>query len=140
MAKFLNRERVLAQIAKIPAVQKAKVQARGDIENRYLAGKVEAAAPVGTDLEKQPGALRESVHAEPGKRQLAWRVVIDARDAKGSFIAKHVEFGHMAKDGGHVPPVPFAHPTLRVEMPGIHRRMAKAGLEGAREAAPDLVK
>lgn len=138
MATWRNRGRIEAQLLRIPAAQKARVQAQGDIEARGLANAVRRAAPVGHDLEKHPGELRDSVHPDKGKRELSWRVVIDAADAKGRFIARHVEFGHMDARGGHVPPVPFAYPTLRVEMPAIRRRLARAGREGAIAAAPTL--
>lgn len=139
MARLLNRGRVAEQLARIPDSMKRVVQQQGDIEARYLANAVRAAAPVGTDLEHHPGELRDSVHVEAGKRALSWRVVIDAKDERGHCYARHVEFGHMAKGGVHVAPVPFAYPTKRIEWPGMKKRLKRAGREGARLAAPELM-
>lgn len=135
MAKWQNREKALAFLKRLPAVMKAEVQAQGDIEVKNLAEAIARAAPV-SDLDPHPGALRESVEGVRDTRQeLKWRVNVTARDAKGRFIAKHVEFGHMAKDGTHVPAVPFAYPTARAAASGIKRRLSAAGRRGAKKAA-----
>lgn len=138
--RFRNRDAVIAKLKALAPAMIARVQAQGDIEIRTLANAVKAAAPVGTNLERHPGELRDSVHSVRDARPLKWRVVIDAKDLKGRFIARPVEFGHRARNGVHVPPVAFAYPTVRVQAPGIRRRMAKAARDGARAAVGDLLK
>lgn len=141
MGRFRNRDEAIAALKRIPAEMTAELQVQGDTEAAGLAAAIKAAAPVGTDLEHQPGALREATSWDRDtKRPLKWHVRNTARDAKGRFIAKSVEFGHLAADGSHVPPVPFAYPTKRSRARGIKNRMAAAGRRGAKKAAPLYVK
>lgn len=139
--RFANRDKAIAALKAVPAAMKREVQVQGDTEVTGLANAVRDAAPVGSDLEHTPGALRDSVHGvRDTKQELKWRVIVDAKDEKGRGIAKHVEFGHLSRDGGHVPPVPFAYPTKRAMARGIRNRLAAAGRRGAKIAAPDYVK
>lgn len=136
MARFRNRDRVLAALKRVPAVIKAAVQEQGDKEVQGLAEAVQRAAPVGSALEAHPGDLKASIRGERDPRQeLKWRVVIDPKDEQGKPYAAHVEFGHRARNGEHVPPVPFAFPTKRAMAPGIRRRMSKAGRQAAKKYA-----
>jgi hypothetical protein len=137
MARFRNREAYEAALKRIPASMKAAVQAQGDKEIDGLANAVRRAAPVGGAGDPHPGAIRDSVHVEK-PAPLHWRVVIDAKDLKGRFVAKSVEFGHLAANGAHVPPVPFAYPTQRAQAPGARRRMHAAARKAAKAAAPFL--
>jgi hypothetical protein len=139
--RFRNKEKVLAALKRIPAAMKAEVQEQGDKEAAGLAAAVQRAAPATSDLEKHPGELRESVRwSRDDKRELAWRVTVDPKDEHGHGYAKSVEFGHLAKDGAHVAPAPFAYPTKRAMRRGIRSRMAAAGRRGVKKAAPDYVR
>lgn len=100
---------------------------------------VRAIAPV-SGLTPNPGDLRESVHKESGRGELAVRVVEDATDGKGNFIAPHVEYGHAAKDGSHVAALPHFWPSynrLKKRRKGQFSRACSAAIKaGAAAATP----
>lgn len=93
-----------------------------------------------SDLDPHPGALRASAHKEPGPTKLAVKVVVDARDARGRFYAKHVEHGHKAKDGSHVAAKPAFYPTVRLEKKRIRREAYAAVNRAAKRAAAEAGK
>lgn len=135
MASWRNRAKVADVLTRLPPEIKKALASQLDTEARGLVEAIKRAAPVGNDLEKTRGALRDSVHSYPGKRELSVRIIADAKDAKGEFIGEHVEFGHMAKGGGHVPPVPFFFPTYRARKAGIKSRLRKAAMDAAKRVA-----
>lgn len=128
---------------------KAAAKVQLDQEADALVAAIKANAPTGGDLERQPGELRESVHAQDAQRalrsggvrtELMKSVVADAKDAKGNFIGPHVEFGHMAEGGGHVAAVPFFFSTWRVRKAGMKRRMAAAQRRAIKSVVGDMLK
>lgn len=121
---------------KIAAIPPAVVQvARPGVERAgdRLVKRIKSIAPV-SDLEPNPGELRDSVHRERGDHDLAVVVVEDARDDKGRFIPKHVEHGHKAADGTHVPPVPHFWPSYRVEKRAMRSQVGRAMTRAAKKA------
>lgn len=102
---------------------------------RGVARLVATAKLAAPDNELTPAAvLRASIHAEPGATPIERRVIVDARDEKGQYIAKHVEFGHLAADGSHVAARPFFWPAYRVTrkyIRGVVQRGIRAGVKGA---------
>lgn len=117
-----NLERVKRMLARWPARVKDRLDKRLQKEAADLAAAVQRAAPV-DETSDDPGALRDSVHVERGKRELSYFVVVDAKDEQGRPFAKNVETGHRAQDGSHVPARPFAYPTYRARKPGMRRRI-----------------
>ncbi len=90
-----------------------------------LVGLIKAAAPV-SELEGHPGELRDSVHKAEGHHALQVLVVEDAGLDRGDPYAAHVEYGHKAKNGAHVPAVPFFWPSVRVARRKLQNRIAAA--------------
>jgi len=132
--KMLGLDKVKARLAALPIRVQVAVGSQVAKEVEDLTEAIKANAPVGTDLEKQPGQLRDSVHFYPNRdRPLSYYVIADAKDDKGEFIAPHVEHGHKARDGSHVPRVPFFFPTYRARKKGMKRRISAA----ARKSATD---
>lgn len=137
-AKMLNLQRVLARFAKLPQQLKVDVGSQLAKEVEDLTEAIQRAAPVGHDLEKTPGELRDSVHFYPTPdRPLSYRILADARDAKGDFIGAHVEQGHKAPDGSHVPRQPFFFPTYRARKRGMRRRLSAAGRKSVKAQFPE---
>lgn len=141
MASWSGGERVKAILARLPTAVKEAVDRQLATEAKELAEAIKRAAPVGDELEKTPGQLRDSVHAyKADGRELTYRVLADAKDAKGNFIGPHVEFGHLARDGSHVPPSSFFFPTYRARKKAMKRRINKAGRDAIKAVAGDLAK
>jgi hypothetical protein len=88
-----------------------------------------------SDLDKHPGALRESAHKEAGPTDIGAKVTVDAKDERGRYYAKHVEHGHKARDGSHVAAKPAFYPTVRLEKARIRREARAALTDAARRAA-----
>lgn len=133
--KMLNKAKVLARLARIPDRMKVDVGSQLATEVEDLTEAIKANAPVGHDLEKSPGELRDSVHFYPNPdRPLSYRVIADAKDEKGSYIGAHVEHGHKAPDGSHVPRVPFFFTTWRARKRPMRRRMLAVGRKSAKQA------
>jgi hypothetical protein len=134
-AKMLNREKVLAKLRRIPQRVQTAVGSQLAKEVEDLTEAIQRAAPVGTDEEKTPGELRDSVHFYPTPdRPLSYRVLADAKDAKGDFIGSHVEAGHRAEDGTHVAARPFFFPTYRARKKPMRRRLTSAASKAAKTA------
>jgi hypothetical protein len=150
MATWRGKQRVLTILRRLPPALKAAAEgALDEFTEGELVPALQRACPVGDDLEDTPGQLRDSVHAYAGHRALRSggvraeglkTVVADAKDKKGDFIGPHVEHGHLAKDGGRVPPHPWFFPTWRVHKPSLRRKMAAAGRAAARRIAGDIAR
>lgn len=133
--KMLNLQRTLARLKAIPDSIKVAVGSQLAKEVEDLTEAIQQNAPVGSSLEKTPGQLKESVHFYPNPdRPLSYRILADAKDAQGEFIGPHVEHGHKARDGSHVPRVPFFFPTYRSRKTGMKRRISSAGSKAAKAA------
>lgn len=130
--KMLNLQRTLARLGRIPQSMKTAVGSQLAKEVEDLTEAEQRAAPV-SELEDHPGQLRDSIHfyANPD-RPLSYRIIADAKDDKGSYIGAHVEHGHKAVDGSHVPAVPFFFPTYRARKKGLKRRVSAAGRKAAK--------
>lgn len=132
--RMLNLEKVKARLRRIPDAIKVAVGSQLAKEVEDLTEAIQRAAPV-SDLDDNPGQLRDSVHFYPNPdRPLSYRIIADARDAKGSFIGPHVEHGHKALDGSHVARVPFFYPTYRARKKAARRRLAGVGTKAAKAA------
>ncbi len=127
-AKMFGREKVAVRLARIPAAVQAAVKSQLDREVADMVEAMKRACPVGVDVERHPGELRDSLHSYPNpKRDLSYRIIADAKDEQGRFIGQHVEFGHLTKDGAHVPASPFFFPTYRARKRLMRSRLAAAG-------------
>ncbi len=134
-SKMVNLERVLARLAKIPkAVQDAaEAQLRKEVDGLVAAQK--AAAP--DDPKTGGSVIRDSIHAYPNPdRPLSYRIINDAKDEDGKFIAGNVEYGHRARDGSHVPATPSFWPIYRARKKGMKRRMAAVSRKKINEIFP----
>lgn len=127
--------RTQALLAGIPDQIVTNLKAAEDRAADQLVGQMKAIAPVGDSLEEHPGALRDSIHKEPGSTDISVKVVVDAKGADGAYIAKHVEHGHRFSQGGHAEPKPFFYPVLRLAKKGIRAALAKAVRDGLKQAA-----
>lgn len=118
----------------LPGVIQRKVADALGVGADELVAMLRGVAPVGAQDDDQPGRLREAVHREAGPSEIAIDVVVDPRDSKGQGYAPHVEYGHVAENGTHVPAQPFFWPTIRVQRRRIRSRVARAASAGIREA------
>lgn len=136
MAKAVGLERILANIARLPAVQKAAVAKQLKVEVDGLAEAQKRAAPV-DPTSKHPGELRDSIHAyENPQKPLSYRILADAKDDEGKFIGSNIEAGHRARDGTHVPGRPSFFPTYRARKKGMRRRMTAASKAALKQQFP----
>jgi hypothetical protein len=122
-----NLDKVQAMIASIPDRVVAQV---GPAVRKGAEGFVASAkeiCPIAPEFEPHPGALRDSGHLEAGAiGALSATAVFDAKADNGAGYAAHVEYGHRARDGGHVPAKPFFWPTWQHEKRKIAARVAAA--------------
>lgn len=138
-AKLLNKARWLGRLRALPIPVRKAVAAQLAVEAGELTAAIKRAAPVSAELEDTPGELRDSVHhyKTPG-RPLSYRILADARDPEtGNFIGSHVEAGHKAQDGSHVPPRPFFFPTYRARKKPMRRRLSAAGRKAVKQLFPE---
>lgn len=129
-----NVDALVDKIKRIPGTVRSAVRAELQREADELADFMKTIAPVAHEFEKHPGDLRNSIHTNPGRTELAVQVIADAKDEKGRVYAAHVEFGHRAHTsakslvhGGsaHVAPKPFFYPAIRVTGKARARAMRK---------------
>lgn len=125
-AKLLNLERLLARLRTIPDVVQVAVASQLADEVEQLTEAMQRAAP---DDPATPGdRIAEHIRFYPNPdRPLSYRIISDAKDDDGQPIAAHVEQGHRAKDGTHVPAQPSFFPTYRARKRGMQRRLKAAG-------------
>lgn len=120
-----NLERWKARIAAIPQAAKEAAEKALHAEADEMVAAMKRAAPV--DEEETPGRFRDAIRWEPNpRRDLSVTIVADPKDEKGHGYAPHVEFGHKAPDGSHVPARPTFFPTYRARKKGAKRRMNAA--------------
>lgn len=135
-ARMLNLDRVKRRLAAIPQAMTTAAGSQLAVEVEDLTAAIQANTPV-SDLDTHPGQLRESVHFYPNRsRPLSYIVLADARDEKGEFIGPHVEHGHKARDGSHVPRNPFFFPTYRAHKKAMQRRLKAASRKAAKALFP----
>lgn len=133
-AKVVGRARLKARLAKIPKAVKDAGAKRLKVEVDDLVAAQKRAAPV-DPTSPDPGAFRDSIHAYPTPdRPLSYRIIADAKDADGNFIGAHVEHGHRAANGVHVPAQPSFFPTYRARKRGMKRRIGAAARKAAKQA------
>lgn len=137
-AKMIRNANVWKRFDSLPAALTEKVGAQLAIEVEDLVMAIQRAAPVSVELEKHPGALRDSVHdyANP-ERPMSYRVIADAKDDHGAFIGQHVEFGHLATNGKPVPASPFFFPTYRARKKGMKKRLMTTARQVIKSQLPE---
>jgi hypothetical protein len=137
MASWANKQRILKRFARLPEGLRADVAAQLEVEVKALVAAEKRAAPV-SELEQHPGQLRDKIEAyKTPDRPLSWRVIAGARDGLGRLFARFVEFGHLAKDGSHVPASPFWFPTYRALRKGIRARLMAAARKSIKRLFPE---
>lgn len=136
MATWKNREPVMRVFRRLPQALVEPLDKELEKAAEDLVQLQKRLAPITDEIQKHPGQLKASVHKyrTPG-RPLSWRILADAKDDKGNFFGPHVEFGHLAPDGSHVPPQPFFFPAYRSMKREIQRRLRKAARDAAIAAA-----
>lgn len=114
------------RVAAIPdAVAKAMRPALEKGADEMVA-KAKSIAPVAPEFEGSAGRLRDSIHREQGRHDLAVVVVEDARDAEGKLYPGHVEYGHKAPDGSHVAAKPHFWPAYQLTKKRRNARLNRA--------------
>lgn len=120
-AKLLRKEATLKKLRRIPeAVQEA---AAGPLEAaaESLVQAFKRACPIDAGVKDghKPGELRDSIEKYKNEdRPLSWRIIVGAKDKKGWFWGRNVEFGH-----GDAAPRPWFWPTYRAQKKPIRTKM-----------------
>lgn len=123
---MLNKQKVKARLAGIPKAVKDAVGRQLDHEVKEMVEAQKRAAPL-DDGSENPGNFRDSIHAYRNPdRALSYRIIADARDEDGHFIGSHIEHGHRARNGSHVPAKPSFYPTYRARKRPMRRRLQAA--------------
>lgn len=113
-AKVANRERILARMRAMPAGVEAEARQVLKVTVDELQAALKRAAPVGSEFEKTPGELRDHIEVyENNQRVLSFRIIAAAKDEKGRYYGRYVEFGHTTPDGRFVAAQPFWFSTYR---------------------------
>lgn len=137
-ATVLNKQKWMQRLRSLPPAVRKAVGAQLDTEVDDMVAAMRRAAPVDTETQDADQHLRDSVHAyRTPQRPLSYRIIADARDSEtGNFIGPHVEAGHKARDGSHVPPRPFFFPTYRARKKPMRRRLSAAGRKAVKQIFP----
>lgn len=122
------------KVAAIPDAVIEEVKPALERGANQMVAKVKSIAPVDDDLQSRPGELRDSVHTEPGRHDLAIVVVEDARDADGHMYPAHVELGHKTVDGQHVAAKPHFWLGYNLTKKAIKARINRAMNVGIKKA------
>jgi hypothetical protein len=132
----LNLDKWNARLRKIPQAAKDAVEAALHTEADDLVAAMKRAAPV--DEKETPGRFRDSIRWEPNAAgaELKVTVIADPKDEDGHGYAPHLEHGHKARDGSHVPAQPSFFPTYRARKKGMKRRIGAAGRKAVRALFP----
>lgn len=126
-AKWIKNAKAWQRFESLPDAVAAAEGKQLKVEVDDLVAAMKRAAPV-DETESHPGQFRDSIHSyDNPDRPLSYRIIADARDDKGNFIGPHIEAGHRAPDGSHVPPKPSFFPTYRARKKGMQRRLNAAG-------------
>jgi hypothetical protein len=128
-AKFVNREKILARLRRLPGSAADAAREQLKIEVDALVAAEQRACPVQAAgaAERPPGELRNSIHSyETEGRVASYRLIADAKDDKGTLYGRYVEFGHTAGDGSYVPAEPFWFSTYRAFKKGMVSRIKAA--------------
>lgn len=138
MAQMKNLERRVAQLARLPDAVREAAEGAFDQEVADLVSAFKRACPV-SDLEENPGQLRDSIESYPVPgRPLSARIIVGAKDRKGVKYARYVEFGHTSEDGSYVPAQPFFWPTYRARKKAMRRRMLAPARKAIRQLFPKV--
>jgi len=131
--KALGADEINRRLARLPQQVTIALKATLKTEVDDLVAAMKRAAP--DDPETGGSRIRDAIRSYPTpNRVISYRVISDAKDEKGHVIASHVEHGHKAEDGSHVPPKPSFFPTYRARKKGMKRRLSAAGRKALREA------
>lgn len=134
-AKMLNREKVLARLAKLPRAMQTAAAAQLDKEVDGLVSMQKRLAP--NDPETGGNRIAAAIRAYPNPdRPLSYRVISDARDEKGKPIAANVEHGHRNVDGTHTPGKPSFFPAYRSLKTKMRRRVLNASRKALKQLYP----
>lgn len=121
------------KLAALPAAMADEVRQALVAGGQLLVSQAKSIAPVSTEFDRTPGALRDSIRVENGRHALSITVVADARAVTGRWAgrpyAAFVEYGHVS-EGRHVPAHPYAWPAYRVT-----KRRIKSGITRAMRRA-----
>lgn len=154
MAEWRGLDRMLARLARVPAVVREALEDQLDEEADQLAAAIRRAAP------KLTGTMARTIRARKGRRPLTRYVTVGgpettvkirrgvsdrdfarARRARGGNrgaydYTRAVEFGHLTVNGVHVPGQPFIFPTYRARRKAMRRRLAAAGRGALKKLFP----
>lgn len=151
MASWKNKESVLHTLRRLPPALKAAQAEVLEQETAAIVAAMKRACPVGGEAgesEEAAGKLRDSIHSYDGHRavrggvraELMKTIIADARDGRGEYYGPHVEYGHVARGGKHVPAHPFFWPTWRAMRAGLRRKLAARGREVCKQIAGDMAR
>jgi hypothetical protein len=142
-AKFVNKDKILARLRRLPAAvtEAAKDQLKREVDQLVEAEKRACpVAPAGA-TDRPPGELRDSIHAyETADREISFRMIADAKDDAGKMYGRFVEFGHTQPAGDYVPAEPFWYGTYRANKRGMINRIRTAVRRRLKAEFPEGVK
>jgi hypothetical protein len=123
--RVANLAQIQAKLARLPVAAQQALQSTLKTEVDELVSAMKRAAP--NDPETQGANFRDSIHAYPNPdRAISYRIIADAKDEDGKFIASNIEHGHRARDGSPVAARPSFFPTYRARKTPMQRKLSKA--------------
>jgi hypothetical protein len=129
--RVANAEAIRRKLARLPAAAGAALRRQLETEVEGLVAAMKRATPDDTDT--GGSRVRDAIRAYPTPdREISYRIISDGRDEKGHIIAPHVEYGHKARDGSHVPAKPSFWPTYRAHKKPMQRRLMAAARKAIR--------
>lgn len=110
------------RVAELPDVLRDQIKKAMVNNGKALVKRLRSVAP------REKGDLLASIEMVEGPGPLA----VTVRAGNAETPGKHVEYGHDAPDGTHVPAVPFFWPSYRVEKKAIRGRVVRATNAGVK--------
>ncbi len=127
---------LIARIEALPPAVRTAAQGALRRSAEAVLARMKSIAPVGDEAHGQrPGALRDSLRIEQGAHELSLLIIADPKDEHGHGYAKHVEYGHVSPNGGHVAAEPFFWPSVRVQRRRANALMSREVGRAIRAAA-----
>lgn len=118
-ARTLGLERLKAKIARLPPAAKARMAKANEQSAGDMAGTARLLLKRG---DPKGGHLEDTIRVEKGETETGYLTRVGG---PGQPYPLHLEAGHKAADGSHVPPQPFWYPAKRKWAKAHKRKMGR---------------
>lgn len=123
-AKVRGVDALAAKLRAMPPAIKQAVRDANQQNAAEFESRIASVVPYERGVDREHAPLVSTLTQGAGSTETAVKVSIGGQAPMD--YAAHLEFGHMAKDGVHVPAEPFWFPTLRIMRARFRSRVQRA--------------